>query len=179
MTIDLNTCFIIKKISSYIMNQFCAIGLKVLAAAGVGVAVYFGIDKAMGNKKQNQPVQNQESPDNVMQQDNSINFPEQTNKNQGELSSGEKVVSGLKVAQDVFGRAFSLCQNLAMAAENVVRIFGKNDYNNQQGYGYYNDPYQNGYQDKYKDPPGYRRISPFILEYVGGPVNDRYYQRTY
>lgn len=157
------------------MNQFCAIGLKVLAAAGIGVAVYFGIDKAVSGTKKEE--HGSESQPTATPQPGNSNLPEQCNQS-NEMSSGEKVVSGLKVAQDVFGRAFSLCQNLAMAAENIVRIFGKT--NNQPEYGYrsnYSDPYSNGYQDKYKDPPGYRRLSPFILEYVGD--NPGYYPRNY
>ena len=161
------------------MNQFCAIGLKLLAAAGVGVAVYFGIDKAVSRCNKNGQQEPKEGEGNVPgpQHGNCpVNQPDVI----GHPNSGEKIVSGLKVAQDVFGRAFSLCQNLAMAADNIVRIFGNN---NQGSYSYsqpvYNDPYYNGYQDKYKDPPGYRRLSPFIIEYVGGPVDNRNYCRMY
>lgn len=174
------------------MNQFFAIGLKVLAAAGVGVAVYFGIDKAVsGNKNRSNagPGVNN-NPTNSPMPSNEGDYQSQvgdSNTVASQPSSGEKVVSGLRVAQDVLGRAFSLCQNLTMAADNIVRIFGGNDQNYGQNYGqnrpeyggYYNDPYRNGYQDKYKDPPGYRRLSPFILEYVGGPVDSRNYYNNY
>lgn len=167
------------------MNQFFAVGLKLLAAAGVGVAVYLGIDKAVSSceKKQNSQRRdmnnnNSESPE---QCSNCSTSQVGVSTERQQPSSGEKLVSGLRVAQDVFGRAFSLCQNLAMAADNIVKIFGNNHqdgYNQPGGYGY-NNSYQNGYQDKYKDPPGYRRLSPFILEYVEGPVDSRCYNQAY
>lgn len=166
------------------MNQFFAIGLKVLAAAGVGIAVYFGIDKAVsGNKNNTGPRVSNPTSSPMPNSENDYQNQVDNNTVTNQPSSGEKVVSGLRVAQDVLGRAFSLCQNLTMAADNIVRIFGGNGQNyghNQSDYGgYYNDPYRNGYQDKYKDPPGYRRLSPFILEYVGGPVDSRNYYNNY
>lgn len=158
------------------MNQFFSIGLKVLTAAGVGIAVYLGIDKVVKNnsqpgtcdRKPQQPTRDHNNPNS----NSNIQEVENTNHDV-QPSSAEKVVSGLKVAQDVFSRAFSLCQNVSMAVENIVRIFGNSSSGNYGGYDYYNnnDPYYNRYQDKYKDPPGYRRLSPFIIEYVGGPVD--------
>lgn len=168
------------------MNQFFAVGLKVLAAVGVGTAVYFGIDKAVNSRKntnsQTNNGSNQGQPQNPVVNNNpQANAVVVSPESSTEPSSGEKIVNGLRVAQDVFGRAFSLCQNVAMAVENISRIFGNNPNqpnNNYGGSGYYsNDPYNNGYHDKYKDPPGYRRVSPFILEYVGGPVDNRHYNQ--
>jgi hypothetical protein len=75
---------------------------------------------------------------------------------------------------------------LAIAAENIIKIFGKGGNNNVNcGYysGNYNNCPNNGYQDKYGDPPGFRRISPYILEYVGkgdnycGGYNNNFYNQ--
>lgn len=164
------------------MNNFCSIGLKILAAAGIGVAVYFGLDK-IGNAKNNNQKPNQPNPQPQPQRNNY----EEINNTQvccveevKPVTKVEKVVDGLKTAQDICGRGFSLCQNLVMMIDNVSKIFGRNNYDQGYyqgngfggagvGYGYNNQAPGNGYQDKYKDPPGFRRISPFILEFVGKP----------
>lgn len=169
------------------MNSYCSIGLKVLAAVGVGAAVFFGLDKVISGKKSSQPKeeeprvkQSEQSNQQNFQQDSwdsgnnndnnhqprSIEVAKPTNK-------VEKVVDGLRTAQDICGRAFSLCQSLVMVVDNVSNIFNKNsNINCGNGPGGWNNPggrfnqqgqSSNGYQDKYKDPPGFTRISPFIL----------------
>ena len=165
------------------MNSILSIGLKLVAAIGVGVGVYFCADKIMsarstksseGNSNTPPPPPYEDSNNNSCGGDcNNYSHPVESMEMSKAVNSGEKVVSGLKTAQDICGRAFSLCQNLAMAAENIVRVFKPGGYSMgyvnqpQQGYGGYNQCPNNGYQDKYKDPPGFRRISPYILEWVG------------
>lgn len=177
------------------MNSIISIGLKVIAALGVGAAVYFGLDK-MGEKPKSQPSNRNNNPNsscgcNSNHHQNNCNngmpnngYPGNGNYMEVEKpeTKGEQVVAGLRQAQDICGKAFSLVQNLSIAAENIVGIFGngnpnaRNNNNNNYGWnngngwnnnGYNRDPYNNGYQDKYKDPPGFRRVSPFILEWVG------------
>lgn len=178
------------------MNSIISIGLKVIAALGVGAAVYFGLNK-MGEKPKSQPSNRNNNPNsscgcNSNPHQNNCNngmsnngYPGNGNYMEAEKpeTKGEQVVAGLRQAQDICGKAFSLVQNLSIAAENIVGIFGngnpnaRNNNNNNYGWnngngwnnnGYNNrDPYNNGYQDKYKDPPGFRRVSPFILEWVG------------
>ena len=161
------------------MNEFCSIGLKILAAAGIGVAVYFGLDKICNNKpKQVRPSNPNPNPQPQPQQVDYNNNTQVCCVEEVRPSNKvEKVVDGLKTAQDICSRGFSLCQNLVMVIDNISKIFGRNNYgsggncqgNNFSGGGYYNQTYGNGYQDKYKDPPGFRRISPFILEFVAKP----------
>lgn len=169
------------------MNQLVSIGIKVLAAVGVGAAVYFGLDKVAKPKKQepSQPRNNNCGCNNencncsqVNNNPNSNYSNQQPNEGQAEMRTEDKIVHGLKTAQEVCGRAFSLCQNLAVAAENIIKIFGGgNNYNNNNYYsgGYNYNSCQgpnNGYHDKYGDPPGFRRISPYILEFVGDGRNN-------
>lgn len=154
------------------MDTFFSVGLKIVAALGIGAAVYLGLD-SLKDKKQEAPKPQQPEPD-----DSSSNTQQQPPQQRSiEIikpeTRGDKVVGGLKTAQEVCGRAFTLCQNLVLVAENLRSVFSpQGQYQNQPGsvgqggYGY-RDPYNNGYQDKYKDPPGFRRISPFILEWVG------------
>ena len=116
------------------MNQLVSIGIKVLAAVGVGAAVYFGLDKVAKPKKQepSQPRNNNNcgcnnENCNCSQVNNNPNLNcsnQQPNEGQVEMRTEDKIVHGLKTAQEVCGRAFSLCQNLAVAAENIIKIFG-------------------------------------------------------
>ena len=114
------------------MNQLISIGIKVLAAVGVGAAVYFGLDKVAKPKKQepSQPRNNNCGCNNencncsqVNNNPNSNYSNQQSNEGQAEMRTEDKIVHGLKTAQEVCGRAFSLCQNLAVAAENIIKIF--------------------------------------------------------
>lgn len=162
------------------MYQIISIGLKVLAAVGVGAAVYLGIDKLAKTNNNPNPTGNENPNSNLNptpENQNSNNI-QQTGNGGVEMRTEDKIINGLKTAQDICGRAFSLCQNLAIAADNIIKIFGGRSYGgNYSGYsgGYYNNccP-NNGYHDKYGDPPGFRRISPYILEFVGDDNNGNY-----
>lgn len=178
------------------MTSFISIALKLFAAVGVGAAVYFGIKRVEDRtieSIQNSQSGNPPSPDpNNGSCCNSSDPSIDPNQNMGPMNTppaapvksdavvnGERIVNTLRVTQTACGKIFTLCQNLAIAIENVLRIF--TDYNPQQVIpqpqlggnppqyqgGYYSPYPNNGYQDKYKDPPGFRRISPYIIEWVG------------
>lgn len=162
------------------MHQIISIGLKVLAAVGVGAAVYFGIDKvAKTSSKPEQPNNpGCKCGENCNCNCNNQSRPQNNINGPIEMRTEDKIVHGLKTAQDVCSRAFSLCQNVTIAVENILKIFGKGN-NNYSGSNYYGGGYNcdcpnNGYHDKYGDPPGFRRISPYILEFVGNGNNGNY-----
>lgn len=160
------------------MDTFFSVGLKIVAALGIGAAVYLGLGSLKDKKQESPKPQQPQSGDSNSNSNTQQQPPQQRSiEITKPETKGEKVVEGLKTAQEVCGRAFTLCQNLVLVAENLRSVFspqGQYQYDNQPrgvgqgGYDYgYRDPYNNGYQDKYKDPPGFRRVSPFILEWVG------------
>lgn len=152
------------------MNEIFKIGLKIAAALLAGGAVYIGLDKISSKTKEQQPV-NESQPDNNTSCNNSNsgqccceNKPQQR-----EMNAGEKAVDCLKKTQDTCSKALGIIQNLTVAVDSIVRIFngGGSTVPNYNYGGYYNNG--SGYNDT---PPGFRRISPCILEYVGPSRNN-------
>ena len=153
------------------MNEIFKIGLKIAAALLAGGAVYIGLDKISSKTKEQQPA-NEPQPDNNTSCNNSNsgqccceNKPQQR-----EMNAGEKAVDCLKKTQDTCSKALGIIQNLTVAVDSIVRIFngGGSTVPNYNYGGYYNN---GGYNDT---PPGFRRISPCILEYVGPSRNNNY-----
>ena len=78
------------------MNSYCSIGLKVLAAVGVGAAVFFGLDKVVSSKKSSQPKEG-ESRVKQPKQSNQQNFQQDSWDNgnkgteEGDPQSGESL----------------------------------------------------------------------------------------
>ncbi len=161
------------------MNEFFSIGLKVVAAVVAGGAVFVGLGKVFGdNKTSNQRTDAQgsnvsdcddeTSECQVSENSQSMTTTDQNQSN--EKSSGEKVVECLRKTQETCSRALNIIQSVTAAVDCIVRAFGK------PGTVLPNNGYGHEYLDKYKDPPGFRRISPYILEYVG---NSNYHTNNY
>lgn len=136
------------------------VGLKVLLAAGTGLAVFVGISKATGNvERKNQGSNNFGFSENDVK-------PEGVS-NQVEQRSNE-LMNGLRATGEICGKLFAFVQSLTLVVENVGRIFGNggNDYSQP----YYN---QNswmaygGYQGPQNMGNGLVRINPFIIEATG------------
>lgn len=132
-------------------NLICKIGFKVLTAAVAGVVVFVGINKATEgtSQQQNNPQQPQPQP-----QQNPNPQPQQ----QG---NGEVIVGGLRATQDTCGKLLAFVQSLTMVAENLTRIFGK-DQSPQQPY--YGSPYYGQRPVMNSGGQTWTRISPFIIE---------------
>ena len=151
------------------MNEIFKIGLKIAAALLAGGAVYVGLDKISSKTKEQQPV-NESQPDNTScSNSNSGQCCCENKPQQREMNAGEKAVDCLKKTQDTCSKALGIIQNLTVAVDSIVRIFngGGSTVPNYNYGGYYNNG--GGYNDT---PPGFRRISPCILEYVGPSRNN-------
>ena len=156
------------------MNNFFKIGLQVLAAVAAGGAVFMGLSKAFKEDECGQ--RNQANPGNPADQQNNYQEPqqciEQSNVNKPQPSTGETVVDCLRKTQDTCSKAMTILQNLTIAADSIVRVFsgGPSILPQQCGYGYGYGNYQ-----QEPTPPGFRRISPHILEYIGDSPQNNYY----
>lgn len=129
-------------------SKVLEIGLKVVVAAGAGLAVFKGIELAMNNYNSVQAA-------NVDIPSDGNNKPVVSNNNNGGV-----VVNSLRAAQGTCGKLFNLTQGLVTVAESISAFRNSgNDYAYYGGYGnnnYYQP--QNG--------TGWRRINPFIIESV-------------
>ena len=166
------------------MNEVFKLGLKIVAAVVAGGATFIGLSKVFGNNSEQReinqtPVNNESNCNNDVgscsccSSSGQLSENSQQNQQPQQKTSGEKVVDCLRKTQDTCSRALNVIQSITTAVDCIVRAFGtkqsvQQNNNGGYGYGYYN----NGYQDKYKDPPGFRRISPYILEYVGENNNN-------
>ena len=161
------------------MNEIFKLGLKIVAAVVAGGATFVGLSKVFSDSNTKQEKSNQTSVDNSSHEDCCTNnyccsggVIENPQTQPSQKTSGEKVVDCLRKTQDTCSRALNVIQSLTTAVDCIVKAFGTKPMPQiNRGYGY---DYNNGYQDKYKDPPGFRRISPYILEYVGDNNNSSY-----
>ena len=147
------------------MNEFCKLGLKIAAAIIAGGVVFIGLDKATSKKSsEQQPPADNEDSHLDGNNDCCCNNLQNNQSSQNNMNTGEKVVNCLKKTQETCNRAMSVIQNITIAADSIVRIFkGSGSPTPSYNYGnYYNND----------TPPGFRRISPCILEYVGDSRRD-------
>lgn len=165
------------------MNEIFKLGLKIVAAVVAGGATFVGLSKVFSDSNTKQEESNQTSVDNSSHEDCCTNncccsggITENPQTQPSQKTSGEKVVDCLRKTQDTCSRALNVIQSLTTAVDCIVKAFGTKPMpQNNRGYGY---DYNYGYQDKYKDPPGFRRISPYILEYVGENNNNSSYSNN-
>ena len=124
-------------------GRFWEIGLKVIAAAVVGIAVFVGIDRSTSKKSTNfnghgnnnqepEPKNNTWSQPGEQQQgqNNDNQAPQQEGKRENK-DVGEKVVNGLKGMYGTFGKLSQVISSLVDVVGSIGRLFG-----NDNGYGY-------------------------------------------
>ena len=134
------------------------IGLKVVVALGAGLAVFKGIESATRYNNQDAQV-NQQNP-------NDFSGQGVANDKSAEPSTGSVVISGLQAAQNTCGKLFNIAQGLVTVAQSISAFGGNN------GCSTYSYPAYGGYSNYYPPQqcsPGWRRVSPFILEQVPQP----------
>ncbi len=143
------------------------IGLKVVIALGAGLAIFKGIE---GATKYNNAQVNQQDP-------NDFSDPgQQANNKSAESNTGSVVISGLQAAQNTCGKLYALTQGLVTVAQSISAFSGNN--NNNYSYPSYGGGYS-GYYPPQQCGPGWRRVSPFILEQVPQPGQAINYNAQY
>lgn len=167
-------------------GRFWEIGLKVIAAAVVGIAVFVGIDRSTskrntnfnGTQNQNQGNSNpgtwqqpEEQPgqDNVnQQQTGNVENQERDHK-----AVGEKVVSGLKGMYGTFGKLSQVISSLVDVVGSIGRLFGSDDgYPPRQPY-YTNNPWGCGCNLG----PGLHRVNDYVIQV--GPTQPGQFGNNY
>ena len=94
--------------------KVCTIGLKVLLAVGTGVAVFAGISQAT------------KSPESGVANTSNTGFSgEQQSSVQNNITTENKVATGLRVTQNSLEKIISIVGAFAVAAESIGSIFGK------------------------------------------------------
>lgn len=168
-------------------GRFWEIGLKVLAAAVVGLAVFVGIERSTSKKSTNfnDPQQNPDPNNNnngnkwtqpEQQQDQAAGVNQQQNagnNNTGKDSSvvGEKVVNGLRGMYGTFGKLSQVISSLVDVVGSVGRLFGKDNdcgYPPRQPY-YTSNPWGCGCNLG----PGLHRVNDYIIQ-VGPTPGQQY-----
>lgn len=164
-------------------GRFWEIGLKVLAAAVVGIAVFVGIDRSTSKKSTNfngQGNNNQEpEPKNNTWSQPGEQQPGQNNDNQAlqqegkreNKDVGEKVVNGLKGMYGTFGKLSQVISSLVDVVGSIGRLFG-----NDNGYGYPpRQPYytSNPWGCGCNLGPGLHRVNDYIIQ-VGPTPGQQY-----
>ena len=155
-------------------NKFWEIGLKVFAAAIVGIAVFVGIDRSTSKEKRNfndsQPNQNndqnigwkrEEPKQDVNQQEATRNNNSCSDRKES-VTVGEKVVSGLRGMYGTFGKLTQVISSLVDVVGSVGRLFGGNDnygYPPRQPY-YTSNPWGCGCNIG----PGLNRVNDYIIQ---------------
>lgn len=164
-------------------GRFWEIGLKVIAAAVVGIAVFVGIDRSTSKKSTNfngQGNNNQEpepknntwsQPGEQQQSQNNDNqAPQQEGKRENK-DVGEKVVNGLKGMYGTFGKLSQVISSLVDVVGSIGRLFG-----NDNGYGYPpRQPYytSNPWGCGCNLGPGLHRVNDYIIQ-VGPTPGQQY-----
>jgi len=120
-------------------SKVCEVGLKIAVTAITGVVAYFGISKAI--KSNNTPPKPRESEVVNNCQSGPIQQPAQNS-----------VSSSLRGAQNTFAKLGNVVGNIATLAENIGSLFRK-DNSEQQPY----------YNESWRSPNGFRRVSDFIM----------------
>ena len=160
-------------------GKFWEIGLKVLAAAVVGIAVFVGIDRSTSNRSSNFNGQGNNNNREPEFKNNAWSQPgEQQNQNtdqipQGERREnkdvGEKVVNGLKGMYGTFGKLSQVISSLVDVVGSIGRLFGNdNGYPPRQPY-YTSNPWGCGCNLG----PGLHRVNDYIIQ-VGPTPGQQY-----
>jgi hypothetical protein len=168
-------------------GRFWEIGLKVIAAAVVGIAVFVGIDRSTSKRSTNfngqqQNNQEPESKNNMWSQPGE----HQQNKNENQASPqqeekrenkdvGEKVVNGLKGMYGTFGKLSQVISSLVDVVGSIGRLFG-----NDNGYGYPpRQPYytSNPWGCGCNLGPGLHRVNDYIIQV--GPTQGQQYGNNF
>lgn len=164
-------------------GRFWEIGLKVLAAAVVGLAVFVGIDRSTSKKNNSNFTGSQQEPETKnnnwtqpgieqnQEQMNSNPQPSQENKRE---VVGERVVNGLRGMYGTFGKLSQVISSLVDVVGSIGRLFGNNDtgYPPRQPY-YTNNPWGCGCNLG----PGLHRINDYIIQV--GPTPEQQYGGNY
>lgn len=123
-------------------KKVLGIGLKVVAAAVVGIAAFAGIGQVFGNNNGQEQGHTEEN-NNVERQ------PE---------DSKQQVMDGLRKTQNAAGKFVNVVQSITMVADSLFRMFDKNASANT-GYGcgyqqpqYYVGPGYNAMNNPYQNP---------------------------
>jgi hypothetical protein len=165
-------------------GRFWEIGLKVIAAAVVGIAVFVGIDRSTSKKSTNfngqgnnnqepEPKNNAWSQPGEQQQhgqNNDNQAPQQEDKRENK-DVGEKVVNGLKGMYGTFGKLSQVISSLVDVVGSIGRLFG-----NDNGYGYPpRQPYytSNPWGCGCNLGPGLHRVNDYIIQ-VGPTPGQQY-----
>lgn len=164
-------------------GRFWEIGLKVIAAAIVGIAVFVGIDRSTSKKSTNfngqgnnnqepEPKNNTWSQPGEQQQgqSNDNQAPQQEGKRENK-DVGEKVVNGLKGMYGTFGKLSQVISSLVDVVGSIGRLFG-----NDNGYGYPpRQPYytSNPWGCGCNLGPGLHRVNDYIIQ-VGPTPGQQY-----
>jgi hypothetical protein len=164
-------------------GRFWEIGLKVLAAAVVGIAVFVGIDRSTSKRSTNfngQGNNNQEpepknntwsQPGEQQQGQNNDNQALQQEGKRENKDVGEKVVNGLKGMYGTFGKLSQVISSLVDVVGSIGRLFG-----NDNGYGYPpRQPYytSNPWGCGCNLGPGLHRVNDYIIQ-VGPTPGQQY-----
>lgn len=153
-------------------GQFWEIGLKILAAAVVGIAVFVGIDRSTSKKNTNFNGQQSNNQTPEQNNNNSWSQPEQNlqdNQNQTprEVKTenkgvGERVVNGLRGMYGTFGKLSQVISSLVDVVGSIGRLFG-----GDSGYGYPpRQPYytSNPWGCGCNLGPGLHRVNDYIIQ---------------
>lgn len=130
------------------IKRVCIIGLKVLAAAAAGFAVWasFSNNKTNNNTEGCRGHKSHENGEGDKRENKELQISSAKKK-------GAEVVSGLKKFQDTCGKIFSVAQSLATVGENLYRIFNGG-----------NNPYQQSQGGRCGDGPAFTRVTANIIE---------------
>ncbi len=126
-------------------KKIFGIGLKIVAAAVVGIAAFAGINQVFNNDQEHGRGGCSENNDNCGSLEN----------NNTEDNSKQQVMEGLRKTQNAAGKFVNVVQSITMVADSLFRMFDKNaSANNTVGYGGY------GYQQpQYYVGPGYNAMN--------------------
>lgn len=165
-------------------GKFWEIGLKILAAAVVGVAVFVGIDRSTSKKDVNFNGNGNPQPEEQTEVKNQWNQPDEP-KNNNEVNQqkssskednkavGEKVVNGLKGMYGTFGKLSQVISSLVDVVGSVGRLFGNdNNYPPRQPY-FTSNPWGCGCNLG----PGLHRVNDYIIQV--GPTPGQQYGNNY
>lgn len=166
-------------------GRFWEIGLKILAAAAVGIAVFVGIDRSTSSKNNNFNNGSQPESNNNSNNQPNCNWgtqePKQENVNQqtriqenpgkDNRAVGEKVVSGLKGMYGTFGKLTQVISSLVDVVGSVGRLFGNDNYGYPPRQPYYtNNPWGCGCNLS----PGLHRVNDYIIQVGPTPGQQQY-----
>lgn len=170
-------------------DKLWEIGLKVLAAAVVGIAVFVGIERSTSKKNnfnqqppQREPEENKNtwSQPAVEQQNQAENKNQQTDpvvNDKQNKAVGEKVVDGLRGMCGTFGKLSQVISSLVDVVGSIGRLFGSdNDYGYPPRQPYYTpNPWGCGCNLS----PGLHRVNDYIIQVGPTPQQGQQYGNNF